>query len=261
VTEPRPIHFPALRDPSEWPAARCPHCGHERPHPIGGEQPCDTCREDADELARAEAARITSGSHERRAILPALLSRAGCPTRYRNFTRQSWEQTYGPWGKGPVTAKLDGWTGEEPDSWLVLLYGRYGVRKTSLATALLGERIVAGKRARWWDAAEFAQAMQAGIRDNSAMDVYEQLASAEVLLLDDLGSVIGGREGRRAEQNWWAEQCALLLRHRESWVKPTIVTANIESVSELERVDASLVSRCDVKLAFKLVGKNYRNEA
>lgn len=258
MTEPRPLTFPALRDRSEWPQARCPHCGFERPHPWGGEQPCDDCREDAEELAKAEAARIAAASGARRDQLPALLAKAGCPPKYRSFTRASWEQTYGPWGKGPVTARLDGWTGETPDSWLVLLYGLFGRRKTGLATALLGERIVAGKRAVWLDSAEWAEEMKAGFADGSSREVYERAAKAEVLLIDDLGSVLGAREGRRAEQTWWAEQCALLLRHRESWIKPTIVTANIGEVRELERIDASLVSRCDVKLAFKLTGPDYR---
>lgn len=258
MTEPRRLTFPALRDPADWPTARCPHCGHERPHPLGGEQVCDNCREDAATIEREAAARVDAGRDERRAQLPALLARAGCPPRYRGFTRDAWEGAYGPWGKGPVTARLLDWTGETPETWLVMLYGLFGRRKTGLATALLGERIVAGKRGLWIDAAEFAQAMQAGIKDGTSMEVYERAERVDVLLLDDLGAVIGDRQGRRAEQSWWAEQCALLLRHRESHLKPTIVTSNLESVAQLERIDASLVSRCDVPLAFKLTGPDYR---
>lgn len=254
----RPLSFPALRDRSEWPAATCPDCGFTRPHPLGGEQICDDCRDDVEASIAAEQTRLDAGRAERLRTLPTLLRRAGCPPRYGAYTRASWEASFGAWPAGTVTAKLDGWTGEEPASWLVLFYGLYGRRKTSLATALLGERIVAGKKAQWWDAAEFGRQMQAGIRDESAQDLYAKLAGAEVLLLDDLGSVVGAREGRRAEQTWWCEQLALLLRHREAYIKPTIVTANVESIGELARIDQSLVFRMDVPLAFKLAGKNYR---
>jgi len=257
MSEPRPIAS-ILRDPSEWPLAACPTCDTSpRPHPHGafGPQQCDDCRDREAEIAR-EAWRRRE-YEDRRANLSALLSRANCPTRYKHFTRDAWEAAYGPW-QGAVTGRLVGWTGEEPESWLVLLYGRYGRRKTSLATALLGERIVAGKHGLWWDAAEWTHKLQVGIKDDTSAEVYRSAAAVDVLLLDDLGSVIGAREGRRAEQTWWAEQLTLLLRHREAWCKPTIVTANIEAVDELGKIDRSLPSRCDVPLAFKLGGPDYR---
>lgn len=261
----RPISS-VFRDRSEWPTATCPveGCGYTRPHPVGGTQVCDDCRQKRSaEVAQRELEQAATERQARLERLPGLLAAAGCPKRYQRFTRAAWEASFGPW-QGPLSGRLDGWTGEIEELWLVLLYGLYGRRKTSLATALLGERIVAGKRCVWLDAADWARRMQAAIgrkdlaHAETPEGLYESAERAEVLLLDDLGAILGAREGRRAEQTWWCEQLALLLRSREAWIRPTIVTANIEEVRELARIDESLVSRCDVPLAFKLSGPDYR---
>ena len=261
------------KDPSEWPFAICPECGVESTttrRPLGTKEICTNClikrhgpgqQETEEELqdrwAAERAEREARGRANRIANLSEFLSDAGCPPRYEGFTRTSWEAAYGPWA-GSLTGRLDGWTGETADTWLVLLYGLYGRRKTSLATALLGERIIAGKQCLWLDAVDWCQRMQAGFRDDTASDIYERAKEAAVLLLDDVGAILGGRSGRREEQSWWAEQVAMLLRHREAWILPTIVTANVKSIAELGTIDNSLVPRMDVELAFEMPGENYR---
>lgn len=245
---------PAISDPSEWPLATCPDCGFKRPRPGGGEAVCDRCtgiRAEAT-IARLNAERLARKAAEleaRRARLPELLTAAGCPTRYCGFTRAAWEQAFGPWDGG-ITSDLDGWTGEQPDTWLVLLHGAtYGRRKTGLATALLGERIVAGKRCLWLDVASWCRDLQdapferrgEGDRRRTKSEIYDEAREAEVLLLDDWR----GRQGEVESQRWWASEFAALLRHREAWILPTIGTANIQSLDELERIDPSLISRCD----------------
>lgn len=261
-----------LSESASWPLAKCPNCGHERRHPIGGAQTCDRCREENEiaEAAEVSSEELAALVEQRRERLPQLLAKAGCPKRYQSYTRASWEEIYGPWTgpkAGEVTPRLEGWTGESPETWLVLFYGAYGQRKTSLATALLGERLVAGKQCVWLDTAEWVRDMKAAFgvergEGTTTEQIYERARDAEVLLCDDIGAVIGARSGNRGDQTWWKEEFSRLMRHREMWVKPTIGTANIRSVGELAEIDRSLVSRMDVDLAFEFrENKDYRIRA
>lgn len=258
-------------DPSTWPLATCPTCKEERHHPLGGLQICDDCAEMQsveEENARAEraSAELIEQMRKRREQLPRLLEKAGVPTRYANFTRDSWEAKYFPWarpiaGFQEVTPKLLKWTGHTASEWLVIFYGRYGQRKTSLATALFGERLVAGEKGLWIDAATWIHDMKARFGKDDEEEVFERARNADLLLVDDLGAILGARSGARESQSWWKEQFALLFRDREMWVKPTITTANIMSISELGAIDHSLVSRMDVDLAFLFDSeKNFRSE-
>ncbi len=261
-----------LSDPKTWPLATCPACKEERHHPMGGLQICDDCAEiqvaeESNMRLEREAEEQIQKLQRRREMLPQLLEKAGVPTRYANFTRASWEAKYFPWsrpikGFEEVTPKLVNWTGHSSSQWLVLMYGRYGQRKTSLATALFSERIVAGEKGLWIDAATWIHEMKAAFGKDNEEEIFEKAREADVLLVDDLGSILGARSGARESQSWWKEQFALLFRDREMWVKPTITTANIMSISELGSIDHSLVSRMDVDLAFLFDSdKNFRADS
>lgn len=223
--------------------------------------------EESDHRADRAAAEAIEQAKKRRAQLPNLLEKSGVPTRYAQFTRESWEQKYFPWEKPikgfeSVTPKLLTWSGHVGSEWLVIFYGRYGQRKTSLATALFGERLVAGEKGLWLDAATWIHDMKARFGKDDEEEVFERARAADLLLVDDLGSILGARSGAREQQSWWKEQFALLFRDREMWIKPTIVTANIMSISELGAIDHSLVSRMDVDLAFLFDSeKNFRSES
>lgn len=251
---------------AERTAKTCP-CGESF---YGGEDKCPQCsdreRFDAVRIRQEEslAARLTAI----RQNVPDALARAGTPTLYRNLTRASWEARYKAWEDSGATKPLIAWLGrqsggswptEAPSDWLVMFYGLYGRRKTGLATALLGELLCAGRGGLWIDACDWIERQQRGIANGTAGAVYDEAAEVDVLVIDDLCSVLTARDGtKRDEQAWWRERLALLLRHRHAHVKTTIVTANIERLEELARIDGSLVSRMDVPHAYELKGEDRR---
>lgn len=263
----------------------CPEgCGNTVTHPKRfPARRCDECREreiEAHRLAVEEDEKRKQ--HKRlqqiRSDLPEFLSRAGVPDRYQRYTRQSWEAKYKPWTDSSINSIHEErftlyqissrWIAQEnrPDDWLAVFFGKHGRRKTSLGTSLVGEALVNGLSCLWIDAESWIDALEYGMREPSWNDpdwfptaeVFKRAANAERLLIDDLGAIRAGRTGRRDEQDWWKERLALLLRHRESWLLPTIVTSNMTSLGELAHINHSLPSRLTVPMAFKIAGKDQR---
>lgn len=212
--------------------------------------------------------------------LPEHLAAAGAPVRYRQLTRAAWEAAYKPWTDQTMqsiegetlrfTEICEHWVQQARplQDWLLVLFGKHGRRKTGLGTAVLGEALCAGKRGLWVDAEAWVDALEWGLREPSrpargwrpTADVYRHAAFADYLLLDDLGAVRAGRTGARASQDWWKERLALLLREREAWARPTVVTSNMERLDELAHINHSLPSRLSVRLAFKIAGRDYRRK-
>jgi hypothetical protein len=202
--------------------------------------------------------------------LERAVSRAGIPTRYRRYTRESWEARYGPWSTSGLPEAFLSWPSQDPEEWLVALYGRYGRRKTSLGTALFIQGLSRGLSGVWLDMNDWVDEMEAGIADGNSSALFMEARNAQLLLIDDLGSIRGARGSRKLEdQGWWREKVAAVLRYREAWILPTAVTSNLTGPGEgipreatfphgLSVIDRSLVSRMDVRLAVEMTGRDFR---
>lgn len=111
-----------------------------------------------------------------------------------------------------VAASFDNWRVEHPDDGRVLAKARefaqssnavgflmlespeYGNGKTHLAVAILRHRIDAGSGGRMWTQAEFLRGIRRRYDDRHAPDVVEQAKTTPLLILDDIGISVGGRD-------------------------------------------------------------------
>lgn len=195
------------------------------------------------------------------------LRRAGTPSSYAHLTRRSWEEAWGPWSEHEVYREIVGWPPASPmprdrlDDWLILLYGRYGHRKTGLATSILGEAIERGfDDVRWEDMNTWLRMLRWNNFERYDV-VWWRAAGAQVLVFDDVGSIKGARVGgRRNDQGWWKEEVSEILRYRHAEALPTVVTTN-GTIEDLGEIDRSLPSRMDVKMAWEMGGGvDYRIE-
>lgn len=273
----------------EWPEHACGTCEKTFRHPARTPRTeCSDCESDREqreaeeahqhrleEEARRERDRIA----DLRANLATHQAHAGVPAGYRRYTRGAWETLYGAWEGRESTRKLIDWPAADLDplDWLVVFYGPYGRRKTSMATSILGEAICRDMSCVWWDMNDYLEKLKLGIRREKAesaiakgtlsymprelenVQPYTLIKrwawESDLLLLDDLGSLKGARPSSDA---WWREEIAGLLRHRHAWLRATIVTTNGQ-IEDLHIIDASLVSRMDVRLAFDMDdGTDYR---
>lgn len=268
--------------PEDWPKYICKTCSMTYHHPAFQEVlECEKCRDgrEAAERRQIRAQReqeAQSREQERlaglRGNLQAHMTAAGVPTGYLRYTKASWERLYGPWRSRDSTAQLERWPSEglDPQEWLVIFYGPYGRRKTSMATSLLSEAIMGDMSCQWWDMNHYLAELKVGIRrERAEADVISgkirhlprELESVkpysliqrrawdcDFLVIDDLGSLKGARSSR---DSWWKEEIGGLLRHRHAWVRPTVVTTN-GKIENLDVIDPSLVSRMDVELAFDM---------
>ena len=235
--------------------------------------PCEACgdferervlreaREKERELEEVERARRLDSV---RSHLWKHLEDCGTPAGYSSFTRASWEKRFGSWEDHDIFRNLIGWPNDCPmrdesrHDWLILLYGKYGRRKTGLSTAIMGEALCMGRSCRFED-------MNSWLRELRAHDfvnyesVWSRAANVDVLVFDDVGSIKGARIGGRRDSDWWKEEVSELLRFRHMHVKPTIVTSNGD-IDSLGEIDRSLPSRMNVRLAWKMGGENERQK-
>ena len=271
----------------EWPDKTCTECGAKWKTPRGGEGICSDCQEKADR-AEAERQRQWAEAEARKKLearaaylrenLTTEMTAAGVPGGYLRYTRDGWEKLYGKWRDRQSTAELIGWPWNDlhPTDWLVLFYGPYGQRKTSMATSLMADAILRDLWCVWWDMTDYVERLKLGIRREQAekdfsagrvsrfprelegVKTYSEIKTAaldcDVLLIDDLGSVKGARGG----ESWWKEEVTYLLRHRHAWNRATLATTN-GRIQDLAAIDPSLVSRMQVRLAFEMDdGNDYR---
>jgi DNA replication protein DnaC len=111
-----------------------------------------------------------------------------------------------------VAASFDNWRVEHPDDQRVLAKARefaqgsnavgflmlespeYGNGKTHLAVAILRHRIGAGSNGRMWTQAEFLRGIRRRYDDRHAPDVVDQAKATPLLILDDIGISVGGKD-------------------------------------------------------------------
>lgn len=122
---------------------------------------------------------------------------------------------------------------EEPDSWLVLL-GDYGCGKTHLAVAIANARLERGEPVLFQvvpDLLDHLRATFAPASTTTYDELFEEVRSAPLLILDDLGA--------HSSSPWAEEKLFQLVNHRNNYRLPTVVTTNVP----LDRLEPRLVSR------------------
>lgn len=144
---------------------------------------------------------------------------------------------------------------EEPEGWL-LLTGTYGCGKTHLAAAIANARIDLGQPVLFMVVPDLLDHLRGAFNPNSDVtydELFEQLRSTSLLVLDDLGA--------QSSTPWAQEKLFQLLNHRYNAQLPTVITTN-QRLEDLEPrlrsrlMDANLVNHFAIIAPDFRTGKN-----
>ena len=131
----------------------------------------------------------------------------------------------------------------EPQGWLVLT-GTYGCGKTHLAAAIANARLNWGEAAIFVVVPDLLDHLRSTFGPHSDIrydELFEQVRSASLLVLDDLGT--------QSSTPWAQEKLFQLLNHRYNAQLPTVITTN----QRLEDLDQRLRSRLlDINLVQRI---------
>ncbi|MGQ9489448.1 MAG: ATP-binding protein [Anaerolineae bacterium] len=123
---------------------------------------------------------------------------------------------------------------EQPSGWLVF-QGTYGCGKTHLAAAIANYRVASGQPAPMFvvvpDLLDHLRATFSPTSTTTLDRVFEQVKTAPLLILDDLGT--------ESATPWAREKLFQLLNYRYAARLPTVIT----TFNTLEELDARLASR------------------
>jgi len=122
---------------------------------------------------------------------------------------------------------------EEPCGWLVIT-GPSGCGKTHLAAAIANRRLEKGEPALFVVVPDLLDHLRAAFSPQSDTpydQLFEQVRSAPVLVLDDLGA--------QSSTPWAQEKLFQLINHRHSARLPTVITTSMQ----LEQLDERLRTR------------------
>jgi len=140
---------------------------------------------------------------------------------------------------------------QEPEGWL-LLTGTYGCGKTHLAAAIANARLDIGQSALFMVVPDLLDHLRAAFSPHSEVsydELFEQLRTTPLLILDDLGT--------QSSTPWAQEKLFQLLNHRYNAQLPTVITTN----QRLEDLEQRLRSRLlDMNLVnhFAIIAPDFR---
>ena len=156
-----------------------------------------------------------------------------------------------------VPAIISEWIEMPWNPWCVTLLGPVGSGKTYLGVHAFGfaahherDRLDVRHRSMFADAGEIVQAVKDAF--DSGNNPLEAFQRCPVLLIDDVGANRG--------TEFAVDTLSLILRHRYNEELPTIITANVDKLSQLEEwgFDARVVSRLADGIVYKLDGSDRR---
>jgi DNA replication protein DnaC len=122
---------------------------------------------------------------------------------------------------------------EKPQGWLVLI-GKYGTGKTHLAAAIGHYRAAMGNEPIFTVVPDLLDHLRATFSPSSAASydhVFNQVRSADLLILDDLGT--------QSATPWAREKLYQILNYRYETKLPTVIT----TASTLDEIDPRIRSR------------------
>lgn len=122
---------------------------------------------------------------------------------------------------------------DNPEGWLVLK-GGYGCGKTHLAAAVANRRLELGHTALFISTPDLLDHLRSSYGPNAPTSYdqrFEQVRSAPMLILDDLGS--------QSNTDWAQEKLYQIFNHRYNSRLPTVITTN----EELESIEIRIQSR------------------
>lgn len=122
---------------------------------------------------------------------------------------------------------------QNPDGWLILV-GGYGSGKTHLAAAIANHELDKGNEVLFVVVPDLLDHLRATFNPASPVgydERFEQVRSAPLLILDDLGT--------HAATQWAQEKLFQIINHRYNAELPTIITTN----HDLEEIDLRMRSR------------------
>ncbi|MCS6910959.1 MAG: ATP-binding protein [Anaerolineales bacterium] len=140
---------------------------------------------------------------------------------------------------------------EKPENWL-LLTGGYGCGKTHLAAAIANQALANGQPALFLntpDLLDFLRETFAPNSDTTYSDRFEEIRTAPLLILDDLGT--------ESPTPWAVEKLYQLLNFRYNAHLPTVVTTN-KRVEDLEGRIASRLSDAEMVTVLNVLAPDFR---
>jgi len=143
---------------------------------------------------------------------------------------------------------------EHPEKWL-LLTGTYGSGKTHLAAAIANQCLSQGRPVLFLNTPDLLDHLRAGFApgaDGTYADRFEEIRTAPVLILDDLGT--------ESPTPWATEKLYQVLNYRYNAQLPTVITTNKEFRDIEPRVasrltDAEMVSSLNIQAPDFRVGQ------
>jgi DNA replication protein DnaC len=145
---------------------------------------------------------------------------------------------------------------ESPQGWL-LMTGLNGCGKTHLAVAIINVRRRQGQPALFASVPTLLDHLRATFRPDSLTaydDLFEEVKSAPLLVLDDLGS--------ERSTPWAEEKLYQIIVHRHDARLPTVITTYYESLAELEKAKPRIRSRLSDSLVewAPILAPDYRDQ-